>query len=422
MQDKDLKVGILGFGSRGVSLVAPILNNNIHNRLTVVIDPDVSRARHYMDNEVAGGRIPGDEAQAVRFVKSLDELAAGEIDALFLTANEQVRTQFFAQAIRTGAFIYSEKGLSNDLAGARTIVEAMKGLRPGQAVFMGFNLRYYPPLVQVKKIIADGRIGNILFVHYLEMMRFHHGSSFYMRFHRDIRNSGGMLVTKSCHDFDLIGYCLNSRPERVFSAQHKMMFGKGGPEARDNCHTCNRTAQCEFGRMHRLPNRKAAREYGRVWLDANKVTTDGYCPDACVWRQDTELHDLSDVLLDYKNGARATYTQVLFSPVGNRIMRIFGDRGSLCFDENDRSATVLDRWSTQVDRIVTNPQSDGHGGSDTGVVNAFFRMVRQKDKPESMIADGVWALATAMAAYESARTERWVPVRPLVEQVGAGLE
>jgi predicted dehydrogenase len=238
-----------------------------------------------------------------------------------------------------------------------------------------------------------------------------------MRFHRDVNNSGGLLVTKACHDFDLIGHLLESRPDRVFSAQYKRFFGKGGPDARVQCGTCDRTAECDWDRMSQQPNRAAKRKYAKIYLDDDKVTTDGYSLDLCCWRGDTELKDLSHVMLEYENGIPAVYSQVLFSPLGNRIFKVFGDSGSLVFDENERSVTVMDRWNTRTDKIVTKPKNDMHGGSDTGVVAAFFKMVREDAEPESTIEDGVWALAVAEAAYESAAKEKWVKVKPLVDQV-----
>ena len=422
MNDRDIRVGFLGFGSRGVSFIAPVLDNDIRNRVTTVIDPDVSRSKYFLDQAAAQGQIPRDEADGVRFVRDLSELREGEVDALFLTAYENVRAELFPLAVDTGAHLYMEKGISADLEGARNVVAAMERLKPGQKAFMGFNLRHYPPLVQAKRVIDEGRLGRLLYVQYTETLRFRHGSSFYTRLHRDVRNSGGMLVTKACHDFDMLGHLIGARPDRVFSAQYRQMFGKGGPEARERCHTCDRTLECDFDRMRRMGNRAMKRYYAKVYLDDDRASTDGYIPDICIWRDDTELRDLSHMLFEYENEVSATYSQALFSPRGNRVVKAFGDEGSLEFGEKDRSVIVTDRWGGQTETIVSSPVGDGHGGSDTGVIDAFFRCIRQDAEPVSTIADGVWALATAYAAYESRDTERWVKVRPIVQSVGSGLD
>ena len=299
-------VGILGFGDRGVSLVGPVMDYSTQTHITTIIDPDISRSKFYFqDCCVSTGLVPREDADKVRFIKDIAELKAGEIDLLFLTASERVRTGLFEKAVATGAHIFTDKGLSNDIGGCRKIVDAMKALRKGQQVFMGFNMRYHPEMMTARQILAEGRLGRVLFIHYLEALRFKHGSSFYRRFHRDVRNSGGLLITKACHDFDLMGYFVDSRPSRVFCTQEKIMFGKGGPEAREFCQTCDRTHECDFDPLKLEDSRRKKARYERVWVGNNRVTSDGYMRDACVWRGDTELRDLSTVLIDYENCARA---------------------------------------------------------------------------------------------------------------------
>lgn len=417
---KIIKNGILGFGSRGVSFIGPILNESINNHVTTVIDPDISRSKYFLSEQVKQGIIPADEAEKIRFIADIDELEAGEVDALWLTASESVRTMICEKAVKYGAHIYMEKGLSHSIEGGKKVVEAMKFRKPGQQVFMGFNFRHYPVAVCAKQILDEGKIGKILYVQYIETLRFRHGSSFFTRFHRDIENSGGMMVTKSCHDFDFLSYLIGARPERVFSAQYKKMFGKGGEKVGETCHTCEFSDECEFDRMRRM-NRAEKRKYSKTYLDDDKVTTDGYFLDQCCFREDTELKDLSHVIIEYENDISATYTQVLFAPKGNRVVKIFGDNGSLFFDESERSVTVRDRWNTICDKIVANNVNDMHGGSDSGVVKAFFNSIRTGEKPISTIADGVWALGTAFAAYDSADQQAWVDIKPYIKSVGEDL-
>ena len=411
-----VRVGILGFGDRGVSFVAPILNNHYANSIRTIIDPDISRSRFFLNECVKQGQIPADEAEAIRFIADISELGEDEIDALFLTASERVRTEVFAAAVATGVHLYMEKGLSHDLAGGRTVVEATHRARPGQGIFMGFNLRHLPAAQHVRRVLDSGRIGRPLFIQYTERLQFSHGASYYMRFHRDVENSGGLLVTKACHDLDLMSWFAGGRPRRVFSAQYQQLFGKGGEEAREQCHTCDRADSCDFNRIRLINGRAAQRKYAKIYLDEDKVTTDGYFRDICCWRDDTKLCDLHHVVVEHDNGVPATYTQVLFSPEPNRIVTVFCEDGSVELNEHERAVTVRDRWNTLEDRTVCKPGvAHSHGGADTGVVAAFFRMVREGEIPESTIDDGAWALATAYAAYESAAAGQYVPVGPMFD-------
>lgn len=78
----------------------------------------------------------------------------------------------------------------------------------------------------------------------------------------------------------------------------------------------------------------------------------------------------------------------------------------------------MDRWNTREERIVARAHDGGHGGSDSGVVAAFFRSIREDSPPPSTVADGVWALAAAVGAYRSAESGRWVAVAPIVREAG----
>ncbi|MHC4872367.1 MAG: Gfo/Idh/MocA family protein [Planctomycetota bacterium] len=417
MSTEELRVGIVGFGSRGTSLVPAILNNSLKNTITTIIDPDIKRCKYYLSELVSQGAIPKDEADNIRFIKGVDELKKDEVNVLFLTASEIVRVKIFEDCIKTGAHIFTDKAIAPDSAGAKKVVKAMDKVVPGQKVFMGFNLRHFPALVQVKKFIDEGRIGRIMFIQYLEMLQFYHGRGFFMRFHRDAENSGGMLVTKSCHDFDLMSYMLGDRPKQVFSKQDNMFFGRGGSEAREQCSTCDRTDDCKFDRLYGMKSRKEKRKYAHIYLDEDKVSTDGYMLDLCCWRDDTDCRDLSTVMLDYDGGVQATYTQLLFAPHGNRIIKFFGTDGSLEFNEHDRSVIIKDRFDTCTDKIITAAGGGSHGGADTGIINDFFADIRRDREPQSKIEDGVWALATAEAAYESNDTGQWVKVRPYFDRV-----
>jgi predicted dehydrogenase len=241
-----------------------------------------------------------------------------------------------------------------------------------------------------------------------------------MRFHRDVNQSGGMLVTKACHEFDQMNFFLGVKPRRVFSAQYKRLFGRGGDDAREGCSSCDRATECDFDRLHRQPGRTAKRKYAHIYLDDDKVTTDGYMLDKCVWREDTELRDLAQVMFEYENGVPATFTQVLFSPNAGRYVQIFGADGSLLLDPEAHHIIVRDRWNTRSETINTSSPGGGHGGADPAIIGAFMRSVRTGEAPPCTIEDGVWALAMAYGAYQSSDTEKWVDLEPLVASVMTG--
>ena len=78
---------------------------------------------------------------------------------------------------------------------------------------MTFNYRYSPPRTQVKDLLMSGVIGDILSVDFHWMLDTHHGADYFRRWHRNKQNSGGLMVHKATHHFDLVNWWLSSVPE-----------------------------------------------------------------------------------------------------------------------------------------------------------------------------------------------------------------
>ena len=413
MENREIKIGIFGFGGRGNSLVAPLLSENMGAQITTIIDTDIPRAKFYMQERIEKGDITSEEAAQVRYVGSFTELKKGEVDLLLMTASEKIRTDFMDQAVDTGAHLFIEKGISHHYEGVKKVVAALKRLRPGQQAMMGFNLRYHPTFLEMKQLIESGKLGRILYVHYIERLSQRHGSGFYRRWHRDIHKSGGMLITKSCHDFDAINYFLGKYPQQVFSDQVSLFFGLGGEDARAYCHTCDRTADCAFDVLKLESSRENRLRFRSVFTNKDAVSTDGYTHDACVWRKDTELHDTNTILFRYPGGVRANYTQVLYSPNESRDVTIFGDRGTIFLREKEPFLEYRDFWNQQIYKIAVKGNTDAHGGADTNMIRALYRLIFHGDQPRGTVRDGVAALCMAEGAYASARQEAWVDVEAL---------
>ena len=66
-------------------------------------------------------------------------------------------------------------------------------------------------------MLKSGIVGEITSVHFEWLLDTRHGADYFRRWHREKRNSGGLLVHKSTHHFDLMNFWLASYPERVYA-------------------------------------------------------------------------------------------------------------------------------------------------------------------------------------------------------------
>lgn len=416
MKKSKIRIGILGFGSRGVSLVQPLLDSGTDVEIKWIIDTDIQKSKYFFETHFFNPENENNKYchPKVNFVKSLSEVRKNEIEALLLTASEKVRTELFGEALLFDIPIFMEKALSNSLEGSNKILTAFR-TKPDAKVFMGFNLRYNPLTEEVKKIIKRGDIGRPLFIHYLEKLREFHGASFYRRFAGNLeQEQGGLFITKSCHDFDLVNYLIEDRPERIFASCRKVLFGLGGENARNSCSECDRTFECELAPEKFIRSREGLKKHDDFY--SGKVTPN-FTNSTCVYKK-SSLTDMNNLIAEYRSGLRLNYAQILFAAKPGREIGIFGTHGSLQYNLNDKELKVNTRWNDAEYNIKANNIDGNHGGADPRIMKAFINMVRSGGESPSRIEDGAWALVMGCAGYRSSASETWVDVNKMAKEAG----
>ena len=87
----------------------------------------------------------------------------------------------------------------------------------------------------------SGVIGEVLSLDFHWLLNIHHGADYFRRWHRNKENSGGLMVHKATHHFDLINWWLSSVPESVFAQGHRNFYT---PKTADRYGLVNRTERC----------------------------------------------------------------------------------------------------------------------------------------------------------------------------------
>lgn len=111
---------------------------------------------------------------------------------------------------------------------AQAILDAQK--RTGREVRVSFNYRYAPHHTKVRELIMNDTIGDVYFVHFEWFLNTDHGADYYRRWHQE--NSGGLLVHKSTHHFDLVNFWLGTQPDTVFAMGGLNFYGRTNAERR----------------------------------------------------------------------------------------------------------------------------------------------------------------------------------------------
>jgi predicted dehydrogenase len=89
-----------------------------------------------------------------------DALASPDVDAVVLATPHSAHAEQVMASAVAGKHVHVEKPLTLDRSSAVAAVAAAK--RAGIVLAVGFNRRFHPSVVEIRKRIADGRIGTVM--------------------------------------------------------------------------------------------------------------------------------------------------------------------------------------------------------------------------------------------------------------------
>ncbi|MFE0155469.1 Gfo/Idh/MocA family protein [Nonomuraea sp. NPDC059007] len=401
-------IAIAGAGARG-QIYARAAAASGRARVVAVADPDPGRRaavarEHGLPEEAC---FPGWEELA-----AVPKLA----DAVVIATQDHQHADPAVAFAALGYDMLLEKPLAPTEKEARRIVEAVE--RAGVVFAVGHVLRYTAYTRELKRVLASGVLGEIASVQHLEPVGWwHQAHSFVRGAWRDVAGSGPMLLTKSCHDLDWLLHVVEDEPARVASFGSLIHFR---PENRpagaaDRCVSCPLEIEsaCPYSakRFYMEMIGDPHKEFwplGAVTADASvagvtrALETGPY--GRCVYAADNDVVDQQVVIVEFARGATVAFTMTAFTPLEHRKTRIFGSHG---YAEGDgASIRVVDFRTGQEHTVEATgggaSLSDGHGGGDGGLVEAFLDAVATRDQ-SALGGDATDALAGHLLVWAAER-------------------
>jgi len=371
--------------------------------------------------------------QAVRTYKSeqFEEMIATEKpDAVIVTSVDRTHHTYIIRALELGCDVITEKPMTVDEEKCQEILDAVE--RTGKQVRVTFNYRYAPHHTKARELIANGVIGDVTSIHFEWLLNTQHGADYFRRWHRDKRNSGGLLVHKSTHHFDLVNFWIGSQPETVFAMGDLLFYGRENAEKRGVTKFYDRATghQNAEGDPFALPLDNNERLKG-MYYDAE--WEDGYKRDQSVFGDGISIEDTMSVLVKYKNKAQLTYSLNAYLPWEGYNIAFNGTKGRIEMKIVEQSYVNAggDRaleGAVQGVSIIVFPMfgeaytvdfelgEGGHGGGDPVLLNDIFGVpVEDEFKRAANHIDGARSILTGIAANKSIRTGQLVKVDDLVK-------
>ena len=431
MSKRKKRYAIVGLGGRAGMYRHAVLETYAHNS-TLVGLCDINQGRVALSVAQAkekGCDVPGySDRQFDRMIKETKP------DTVIVCTKDCYHHKYIVRAMELGCNAISEKPMTTDEKKCQQIIDTQK--KTGKKLTVTFNYRYAPPRTQVKDLLMSGVIGEVQSVDFHWMLNVSHGADYYRRWHRNKRNSGGLMVHKATHHFDLVNWWLDSLPERVFASGHRSFYVPktarelGLTKRAERCHDCRHIKKCPFAlNMAKNKGLKA------LYLDCEKY--DGYHRDQCVFSKDIDIEDCMNVLVDYASGAKMSYSLNSFMPWEGYQICFNGTKGRLehkCEESvyinadgsvpgalkkdgtwikifpHRKPAYAVDLWTG----------SGGHGGADPKMLDYIFDPKSQEKDKYKRAANhkaGSYSILTGIAANKSMKTGLPVKIKGLVKGV-----
>ena len=198
-----IRYGVIGTGMMGREHIANLVRLS-GAEVTALADP------HSDSLEQAGSLVP----EAPRFSDYRTLLDAAVCDAVVIATPNMTHGDVLGDVLGTDLHVLVEKPLCTTVADCRRVIDAAAGHRG--VVRVGLEYRYMAPFARLIEEVQRGAVGRVRMVSVRE-----HRFPFLPKvgdWNRFAENTGGTLVEKCCHFFDLMNLVMPGRPERVFAS------------------------------------------------------------------------------------------------------------------------------------------------------------------------------------------------------------
>ncbi len=354
-------------------------------------------------------------------------------DEIIVTTKDCFHDVYINRAMELGCDVITEKPMTTDEKKCQGIINTQR--ETGRKCRVSFNYRYSPPRTQVKDLLMKGTIGDILSVDFHWMLNTHHGADYFRRWHSNKVNSGGLMIHKATHHFDLVNWWLSDIPVSVMATGKREFYtpetakrlglsGKG-----ERCVTCPDKDKCAWYLDLGQGSLKA------MYLDCEQY--DGYFRDRCVFRPDIDIEDTMNVLVTYAQRTTLCYSLNAFNSWEGYYVIFNGTKGrlehkmqeSIYISGDGTVPGAIQKEGTYI-RIfpLRAPAYEvelwtgegGHGGGDPILLADIFSPDKKPD-PYMRAADqrsGAYSILIGAAANIGFKTAAAVKIDDLVKNIG----
>lgn len=299
-----------------------------------------------------------------------------DVDGLVICTPNYTHLDVVKVAIKSGKHILLEKPMATTLEDAYELAQIANNYK---AVFqIGLQYRYKAIYVEaIHEALERATLGEVKTISILE-----HRFPFLDKvnqWNKFSKYSGGTLVEKCCHYFDLMNLFAGARPVSVFGT-------------------------------------------GSQAVNFTEFEYDG---------EKSDIIDNAVVTVTYENGVRGSFDLCMFSPMFHEEMVVCGDEGRLKVTENQDFLSAP-RPSCSMEIVCgekrpsrfTTPtypahiEESGHHGATFYEHINFVDNIEGNKTNAATATEGLWSIVVGYAAEESVRTGKVITINEMLKEHG----
>ncbi|NHJ02714.1 MAG: gfo/Idh/MocA family oxidoreductase [Candidatus Heimdallarchaeota archaeon] len=295
------------------------------------------------------------------------------VDGLIICTPNYTHLEVLKVAMKSGKHILLEKPMATTVLDAYEILKLAKDYNA--VLQIGLQYRYKAISVEaIHEALERQSLGKIHMVSIME-----HRVPFLDKvnqWNKFIKFSGGTLVEKCCHYFDLINLFAQAKPKTVYAM-------------------------------------------GKMAVNFKEFEYEG---------EKSDILDSANVVIEYENGIQANFNLCMFAPMFYEEIIICGEEGRLKATENEdylpaaRPKTHVEvmRGEGYPSRISTPMypkyiEEDGHSGATYFEHKNFIANIQGKETNTATVEEGFWSIIVGAAAEESVKTGKIVRIEEFLK-------
>lgn len=349
-----LRIGVIGTGMMGCEHIRNI-NANPLATVTAISDP-------HEEPRIWARQALGTNSAVAEFKDHRELLNSGEIDAVVIASPNFTHHELLGDVLSTEIPVLVEKPMCTTIEHCVDVVALAQ--QRDAITWVGLEYRYMAPIARLLDVVQSGELGNLKMLSIRE-----HRFPFLQKvnnWNRFSHNTGGTLVEKCCHFFDLMNLISQSPPVRVMASGAQ---------------------------------------------DVNHL-------DEFYDGERSDILDNAYVIVEFANSIRAMLDLSMFAEVGRNEQEIsvVGSNGKAeAHLPGPGHIYVGNRSSRELRKIEATISPDvayagAHFGASYVEIDKFVHAVNTGGKSEVTVNDGLWSVVIGIAAHRAIDERRIVEI------------